>query len=62
MFCGGYIDTFLSVFKTALGFIGGLSSDPTYPIIGSHVPFYMEYENVLFLNETMGYHLEERTI
>jgi hypothetical protein len=62
MFCGGYIDTFISVFKTLLGFIGGLSSDPTYPIIGSHVPFYMEYENVLFLNKTMGYHLEERTI
>lgn len=42
MFCEGYIDTFISVFKTLLAFVGGLSTDPNLPIIGSHVPWYME--------------------
>jgi hypothetical protein len=62
MFCGGYVDTFISVFKTVLAFVGGLSDDPNYPIIGSHVPWYMEHENLVFLNETMGYDMVKRTI
>ena len=62
MFCGGYIETFLSVLKTLLAFVGGLSDDPTDPIWGSHVPPYMELVNVDFLNNTMGLNLEEREI
>lgn len=62
MFCGGYIDTFISVFKTVLAFAGGLGTDPDLPIIGSHVPYYMEYQNLVFLNDTMGYQLKEREI
>lgn len=42
MFCTGYIETFTNVFKTLLAFVGGLSPDPDLPIIGSHVPPYME--------------------
>lgn len=57
MFCDGYVDTFISAFKTILAFVGGISDDPTDPIWGSHVPYYMEVVNVEFLNETMGYNL-----
>ena len=62
MFCGGYIETFVSVLKTLLAFIGGTSDDPKDPIWGSHVPPYMEAINVDFLNITMGFELIEREI
>ena len=62
MFCGGYIETFVSVLKTLLAFIGGTSDDPHDPIWGSHVPPYMEAINVDFLNITMGMKLKEREI
>lgn len=62
MFCDGYIDTFISVFKTALCFIGGLGENPHLPIIGSHVPEYMERANIKFLSEAMGYVMEKREI
>ena len=73
MFCDGYVDTFISVYNSALCFIGGLGTDPNVPIWGSHVPDYikftykpsyvydyMEKENVLFLYEMMGYNLTVR--
>lgn len=62
MFCEGYIDAFVSVFKSVLCFVGGLGTDPNLPIMGSHVPAYMEKANVNFLNETMGYDLQMREI
>lgn len=62
MFCGGYIETFVSVLKAVLAFVGGLSDDPTDPIWGSHVPYYMEVVNVDFLNSTMHLDLQEREI
>jgi hypothetical protein len=62
MFCDGFIDTFISAFKFVMCFLGGLGSDPLKPIMGSHVPLYMEKANIKFLNETMGYLLEERTV
>lgn len=46
MFCDGFIDTFISFFKTLLCFLGGLGTDPTKPILGSHIPPYMEKANV----------------
>ena len=55
MFCDGYIDTFLSVFHTALALVGGVGTNPHLPIIGSHVPNYMEKANIKFINNTMGY-------
>jgi len=60
MFCDGYIDTFVSVWNTLLAFIGGLGTNPYLPIIGSHVPEYMEKANIKFLNDTMGYNMELR--
>jgi len=60
MFCGGYIDTFTAVFKSLLAFVGGLGDNPNLPIIGTHVPEYMEKANVEFLKETMGYELVKR--
>mgnify|MGYP000882178028 CR=1 FL=1 len=62
MFCGGYIETFVSALKAVLAFVGGLSDDPTDPIWGSHVPPYMEYVNLDFLKNTMGYEIIEREI
>lgn len=62
MFCDGYIDTFISAFKMIECFLGGLGVDPDKPIMGSHVPPYMEKANVDFLNITMGYELVERPI
>jgi hypothetical protein len=42
MFCEGYVDTFISVLKTALLFLGGIGTDPNLgPLHGSHVPEYM---------------------
>lgn len=62
MFCDGYVDTFISIFKTMLAFVGGLTTDPNLPIIGSHVPEYMENENVIFLKESMNYDLVKRDV
>ena len=60
MFCSGYTDIFASVWKTILAFVGGLSPDPDLPIIGSHVPPYMEAANIEFLETAMGYKMEVR--
>ena len=59
MFCHGIIDEFISVFNTLKLYIGGLGADPRYPIIGSHVPKYMEDANVEFLDHAMGWKLEK---
>jgi hypothetical protein len=43
MFCDGYIDTFISAFKTLMCFVGGLGTNPDGgPITGSQIPPYME--------------------
>jgi hypothetical protein len=62
MFCDGYIDTFISAFNTIKAFVGGLGTNPYLPIIGSHVPEYMEKTNLKFLYDSMNYTLEKRTI
>jgi hypothetical protein len=63
MFCDGYIDTFISAFKTVLMFLGGLTFNPDGgPVKGSHVPAYMEKANVQFFSEAMNWDLEERTV
>lgn len=62
MFCDGYVDTFTSVYNTILMFAGGIGtngSDPS-PYWGAHVPEYMVKANLDFLNETMGYNIEDR--
>jgi hypothetical protein len=55
MFCDGVIEAVESVINTLLLFLGGLSANPDLPILGSHVPPYMEEANVKFLNESMGW-------
>lgn len=62
MFCDGYIDTFISVWNTVLTFVGGIGTNPYIPFFGSHVPEYMVKANVKFLQNTMNYTMEERTI
>jgi hypothetical protein len=42
MMCEGFVDTFISVFKTLLCFLGGLGTDPNRKIYTSHVPPYRE--------------------
>ena len=60
-FCDGIIEEIESLWNFAKGFVGGLSDHTKWPIIGSHVPPYMEKANVEFLSEAMGYTLEQRT-
>jgi len=62
MFCDGYVDTFISVFNTVLAFVGGLGTNPYIPIFGSHVPEYMVEKNLKFLNDTIGYDMQPRSI
>lgn len=63
MFCDGYVDTFVSVLKTALLFLGGMGSDPDAGLIhGSHVPEYMVKANLAFINQTMGIVMDERPV
>ena len=42
--------------------MGGLTDHPEWPVIGSHVPPYMEEANLRFLHESMDLNLEEREI
>lgn len=60
MFCHGIANEFISVFNTLKLFVGGLGKNPRIPIIGSHVPKYMEKANVKFIDETLGWKLEKR--
>jgi hypothetical protein len=62
LFCEDLIKTVESVLRTAEAFVGGISDHHLVPIIGSHVPEYMEKENIAFLSEAMEYTMEQRTI
>jgi hypothetical protein len=43
-------------------FLGGFSTNPDLPIIGSHTTKYMELNNRKFLNASIGYNMEPRSI
>jgi len=45
LFCDGWVDSFVSVFKWIMAFGGGIGLNPNLPIIGSHVPEYMIKQN-----------------
>lgn len=62
LFCEDLIKSIESVLRTLEAFVGGLSDHPLAPIVGSHVPGYMEKENINFLSEAMEYQMEPRTI
>jgi hypothetical protein len=46
LFCEGVVSSLESIWNSLKAFIGGLSDHPKLPIIGSHVPAYMEKANV----------------
>jgi len=48
-FCDTILGEMKSVFATLEIFVGGLSDHPRVPIIGSHVPPYMEKANIEFI-------------
>lgn len=60
-FCDGIIPEIESIWNFAKCFVGGLSDHSKWPIIGSHVPEYMEKANLDFLSSSMGLELEART-
>ncbi|CAI2364269.1 unnamed protein product [Moneuplotes crassus] len=62
LFCDGVMDSFISVFNTAKLFLGGLGDNPKLPIIGSHVPEYMEKANVHFIKEAIGWDMQKRDV
>lgn len=51
-----------SLFTTLKAFVGGITDHPKWPIIGSHVPPYMEKANVEFIKENLGVTLKERPV
>ena len=60
-FCEGIEAEIESVWNYAKTFLGGFTDHPKWPIIGSHVPLYMEKANLEFLSKSMGLDLTERT-
>lgn len=60
LFCEGIVHEVESLLRTLTAFVGGVSDKTHLPIIGSHVPKYMEKANVEFLRDAMGYDLVER--
>jgi len=51
--CDGAVEMIKSLANMAKMFIGGISANPDLPVVGSHVPPYMEEANVKFLHEAM---------
>eukprot|EP00343_Euplotes_focardii_P002652 CAMPEP_0205805374 /NCGR_PEP_ID=MMETSP0205-20121125/8571_1 /ASSEMBLY_ACC=CAM_ASM_000278 /TAXON_ID=36767 /ORGANISM="Euplotes focardii, Strain TN1" /LENGTH=255 /DNA_ID=CAMNT_0053076475 /DNA_START=638 /DNA_END=1405 /DNA_ORIENTATION=+ len=43
-------------------FIGGLGDNPKLPVIGSHVPEYMEKANTHFIKEAIGWDMQKRDV
>jgi len=60
-FCENVIQDIESLWTTLKAFVGGISDHPHIPVIGSHVPPYMEKANVEFINEALGVQLQKRT-
>jgi hypothetical protein len=60
-FCQGFWTSFRSFLKSLTLFLGGFSTNPKLPIIGSHVPKYMEEANIKFLEEFINFPQIPRT-
>jgi len=56
-FCENVVQDIESLFTTLKAFVGGITDHPKWPIIGTHVPPYMEKANVDFIRETIGLEL-----
>jgi hypothetical protein len=59
-FCETGVHEIESLWSTLKMFVGGLTDHPDWPVIGSHVPKYMEEANVKFIKEAMNVELEAR--
>jgi len=59
-FCDEIKPTVIALFKTLTLFVGGLTTKPSLPIIGSHVPEYMQRSNQKFLKEAMNWNIRQR--
>ena len=61
-FCEDLKNSVESIWNFIKAFVGGLSHHPRIPIIGSHVPEYMEKANVAFLEQTQAWpNMKRRT-
>ena len=54
-FCEGIVKGAESLWNFVKSFVGGLTPHPEWPVIGSHVPPYMQKATLNFLSEAMGY-------
>ena len=61
VFCEDAVDSIESIWNTLKMFLGGIGTDPSKRVLGSHVPKYMEDANIRFIHDVMGVTLEERT-
>lgn len=61
-FCDGIVKETESLWNFLKSFAGGLTPHPYWPIIGSHVPEYMQQATLDFLREAMGLTMEKRTV
>jgi len=61
-FCDGVADLVGDFLMTLELFLGGFTTHPNWPIIGSHTTWYMEEANRKFLNRSIGYYMEERPV
>ena len=61
-FCDGIADLVADLLMTAELFLGGFTTHPNWPIIGSHTTWYMQEANVKFLERSIGYTMEERSV
>ena len=59
-FCEGIKDEFASIWNFIKASVGGLTPHPYWPIIGSHIPPYMEKTAVKFVKESMNWDMEVR--
>ena len=62
VFCDGLVDLFADFFMTLKLFLGGFSTNPHIPIVGSHTTWYMDESNIKFLEHSIGYKMEKRPV
>jgi hypothetical protein len=58
-FCEKPKYVFASILKTLTAFVGGLTTHPKIPVVGSHVPEYMEKANIEWMS-SFGYDMVKR--
>jgi len=59
-FCENIVQDIESLWNTLKAFVGGITDHPWLPIIGSHVPPYMEKANIEFIKDALGVEMQPR--